>query len=76
MEKPVASKKYAGVPANNGEFTIIELSAVVSSEDNNNEPDQTNTGNQIAQTEYQRLLQVLTDQAEVVRTPIDELDDY
>ena len=74
MPKPDGVKQYAGLSSGSGEYTVVELSAVISNNENS-EKDPAKAV-QSAQAEYQRILEVLTSTAEVNRTPIEELEGY
>jgi len=71
MSKPEQGLIYDGLSAGAGEYVIIELSAVMSSDA---EPEQASIDNllqSIGGAEYQSALNYLGARAEVVRTPLD-----
>jgi len=73
MSKPEQGLIYDGLSAGAGEYVIIELSAVMSSDA---EPEQDSIDNllqSIGGAEYQSALDYLGARAEVVRTPLDEI---
>ena len=75
MPKPADGLEFDGVSSADGTYTVIELSAVLSSDDGlGNE-----TGGQALQralggAEYLAALKYLGARADVVKTPLDELD--
>ena len=73
MSKPEQGLIYDGLSPGSGEYVIIELSAVMSSDA---EPEQDSIDNllqSIGGAEYQSALNYLGARAEVVRTPLDEI---
>ncbi len=73
MSKPVQGLVYDGLSLGRGEYVIIELSAVMSSDA---EPEQDSIDNLLQSkggAEYQSALNYLGARAEVVRTPLDEI---
>jgi len=73
MSKPEQGLIYDGLSPGDGEYVIIELSAVMSSDA---EPEQASIDNllqSIGGAEYQSALNYLGARAEVVRTPLDEI---
>jgi peptidyl-prolyl cis-trans isomerase D len=73
MAKPEQGLIYDGLSPGSGEYVIIELSAVMSSDA---EPEQDSIDNllqSIGGAEYQSALNYLGARAEVVRTPLDEI---
>jgi peptidyl-prolyl cis-trans isomerase D len=73
MSKPELGLIYDGLSPGSGEYVIIELSAVMSSDA---EPEQDSIDNllqSIGGAEYQSALNYLGARAEVVRTPLDEI---
>ncbi len=77
MTKPVAGKlMFEGITEVDGDYTLIELSAVTAAE-----PDAESAGQQdsralaqaIAEYDYQALTKVLTEQADVIRNSVVEL---
>ena len=73
MTKPGAGPEYGGVTLANGDFAIIELSAVRSSGTNDDSAAE-RLVEATANAEYQALIDHVTRQAEIVRTPLDELE--
>lgn len=75
MAKPEQAAVYDGFTVGGGEYVIVELSAVLSSNTPlDEEVLQRITGNQ-GGAEYQASVKMLTSQAEVVKTPIEDLSD-
>jgi peptidyl-prolyl cis-trans isomerase D len=73
MSKPEQGLIYDGLSPGSGEYVIIELSAVLSSDA---EPEQDSIDNllqSIGGAEYQSALNYLGARAEVIRTPLDEI---
>jgi hypothetical protein len=73
MARPDQKLVYQGISVADGSYTIIELSAVIS---NNANVDQTAIDNLVrasASAEYQSVVKLLSDRAEVIRTPVEEL---
>jgi hypothetical protein len=79
MQKPQDGLVYEGLSLNGAEYLIIELSAVLS---NDGEADEVQSTGNLLQArgvaDYQSLTRYLGASAEVVRTPLEEidLDDY
>lgn len=74
MPRPEQGPVYEGQPMASGEYAIIELSAILT---NDSEADQAaldRLASAQANAEYQSVMQFVADQAEVVRTPIEDLD--
>ncbi len=73
MEKPAGRLAYDGVTLSDGSFAIVELSAVMSS-DEGEEGDLVN-GLRSAQSasDYRSILSQIVEQAEITRTPIEDL---
>jgi peptidyl-prolyl cis-trans isomerase D len=73
MSKPEQGLVYDGLSLSGGEYVIIELSAVMSSDA---EPEQDSIENLLQSTggaEYRSAVNYLGTRAEVVRTPLDEI---
>jgi peptidyl-prolyl cis-trans isomerase D len=73
MSKPEQGLVYDGLSLSGGEYVIIELSAVMSSDA---EPEQDSIENLLQSTggaEYRSAVNYLGNRAEVVRTPLDEM---
>ena len=75
MPKPDQGLVFEGLPQDSGEYVIIELSAVLS---NDAEADDAEASDNLLQAlggaEYQAVVKYLGARAEVVRTPLDEID--
>ena len=74
MPKPEQGLVYDGISVGGGEYAIIELSAVMS---NNAELDQETADNlqqALGAAEYQSALKYLGSRADVVKTPLEELE--
>ncbi len=75
MPRPEATAVYDGVVMPNGDYVVVELSEVrVSEEAAATDGVSENLAGAPAAAEYQSLLRLLTREAEVVRTPLDEFD--
>jgi len=73
MSRPDQGLVYQGFSLENGGYSIVELSAVIS---NNTNVDQTAIDNLVsasASAEYQSVVKLLSERAEVTRTPVGEL---
>jgi len=73
MPRPDQTLVYQGLSVGDGGYSIIELSAVIS---NNTNVDQTAFETLVkasASAEYQSVVKLLADRAEVTRTPVAEL---
>ncbi len=73
MPKPVTGPQFSGVTTANGDFAIIELSAVQAAAETDDSAADT-LAEATAAAEYQAVVDHIKRQAEVVRTPLDELD--
>ncbi len=73
MPKPGADPEFAGVTLADGEFAIIELSAV-RTDTASDESAADALVEATAGADYQALIDHVTRQAEIVRTPLDELE--
>jgi peptidyl-prolyl cis-trans isomerase D len=71
MAKPEQGPVFDGLSQNGGEYVIIELSAVLSNDDQQEGAD--NLRRTQAGVDYQSVLQYLGARADVVRTPLDEV---
>ena len=72
MPKPEQGLVFDGLSQNGGAYVIVELSAVLS-----NDEEQESTDNFLrarAGVDYQSIQKFLGERAEVVRTPFDEID--
>jgi peptidyl-prolyl cis-trans isomerase D len=73
MNKPVDGLVYEGQTQPNGDYSLVELSAVVSSDSEIDSQRVEAITNAAARADYQAVLKVLTSRVEVVRTPLSEL---
>jgi peptidyl-prolyl cis-trans isomerase D len=73
MSKPDQGPVFAGLPVEDGNYMIIELSAVLSNDGNTNRKALDELLKARGGTEYQSALKLLTNRAEVVRTPLEDL---
>ena len=73
MLKPEQGPVFEGLPVNNGNYAIIELSAVLSNDGNADSKALDELVKARGSVEYQSALKVLTNRAEVVRTPLEDL---
>ncbi|MDJ0777381.1 MAG: SurA N-terminal domain-containing protein [Gammaproteobacteria bacterium] len=75
MPRPDAAASFDGVVVPDGDYVVVELAEVrVSAEASASDDLTDNLANTVSAADYQSLLRLLTRQAEVVRTPPDELD--
>jgi len=75
MNKPEGASVYQGFTHANGDYSLVELIAVKAT-DNDSSDDQLNSlTTATAGQEYQSVLKLLANQAEVVRTPLSELEE-
>jgi peptidyl-prolyl cis-trans isomerase D len=72
MAKPDQGLVFDGLSHNGGEYVIIELSAVLSDDDQQENADSLLRAK--ASVDYQSVLKYLGARADVVRTPLDEID--
>ena len=73
MPRPDQKLIYQGLSIAGGGYIIIELSAVISNNTNVDQPAIDNFVSASASAEYQSVLKLLSDRAEVIRTPVEEL---
>jgi peptidyl-prolyl cis-trans isomerase D len=73
MPKPDQGPVFEGLSVANGNYAIIELSAVLSNDGNADRKALDGLTRTRAGAEYQATLKLLTDRAEVVRTPLQDL---
>ena len=73
MLKPEQGPVFEGLPVSNGNYAIIELSAVLSNDGNADSKALDELVKARGSVEYQSALKVLTNRAEVVRTPLEDL---
>ena len=74
MPKPEQGVVYDGVAVGGGEYAVIELSAVVSSATELEQETARNLQRARASAEYQAAVNYLGSRAEVVKTPLEELE--
>ena len=73
MKKPGGGLVFEGFSEANGDYSLIELSAVLSNDSSPAVEVVKAFSTASAKREYQSVIKALTDQAEVVKTPIEEL---
>lgn len=73
MDKTTSGVSYGGFTHSNGDFSLIELSAVESSDDDIDGKRVETMTTATARADYQAVLKLLANRAEVVRTPLSEL---
>ena len=74
MDKPAAGMIFEGLPRSDGSYSLVELSGVVSSDSEiDNEPVEA-LATAAARVEYLSVLKALTSNAEVIKTPLSELE--
>jgi peptidyl-prolyl cis-trans isomerase D len=73
MSKPEQGPVFEGLPVENGNYAIIELSAVLSNDGNADSEALDELVKARGVAEYQSALKVLSNRAEVVRTPLEDL---
>jgi len=73
MDKPPNGLEYQGLTHSNGNYSLVELSEVISNESNNDDKRIEALTAASAGADYQAVLEVLVNRAEVVRTPVSEL---
>ncbi len=73
MEKPTSGVSYSGFTHSNGGFSLIELSAVESNDEDIDGKRVETMATATARADYQAVLKLLANRAEVVRTPLSEL---
>ncbi|MDH5354021.1 MAG: hypothetical protein OEY09_06195, partial [Gammaproteobacteria bacterium] len=74
MKKPQGSPVYEGFSHANGNYSLIELIAVESEESQTLDEQLKSLTSAKSSQEYQSVLKFLASQAEVVRTPLSELE--
>ena len=75
MRKPDQGKVFDGVSKSNGEYVMLELSAVVSSDKAADSEALQSLDEGLGNLEYQAVLKLLTSQADITRTPPEDLED-
>jgi peptidyl-prolyl cis-trans isomerase D len=73
MGKPDQGPLFDGLALGNGEYVIVELSAVQASEGAGDEQALSGLTAAVAEADYRAAVDLLSSRAEVTRTPIDEL---
>ena len=73
MGKPDQGPLFNGLALGNGEYVIVELSAVQSNEDASDEQSLNGLTAAVGEADFRAAVDVLSSRAEVTRTPIDEL---
>jgi peptidyl-prolyl cis-trans isomerase D len=73
MPKPEQGPVFDGLSVANGNYAIIELSAVLSNDGNADRKALDELTQARARAEYQAALKLLADRADVVRTPLQDL---
>ncbi len=74
MSKPEGAAIYQGYPHSNGDYSLVELSAVDSVESESSSEQTKALTTATATQEYQSVIKLLASQADVVRTPLGELE--
>jgi peptidyl-prolyl cis-trans isomerase D len=74
MPKPDQGMKYEGVSLTNGSYNIVELSAVISNDSNTDNDTLESTNSANAGADYQSIVKMLGSRADVVKTPLEDLD--
>jgi hypothetical protein len=75
MSKPEQGPVFEGLSVANGNYAVIELSAVLSNDGNADRKALDELAEKRGGAEYQAALKLLTNRADVVRTPLQELQD-
>ena len=73
MSKPGQGTVFDGFSSGNGEFVIIELSAVLSNDTPLQQEVLERVSSSRAGAEYQATIKMLTSRADVVKTSVEEL---
>ncbi len=73
MPKPDQSAIFEGLPLASGEYTILELSAVLSNDADTDQKALEGLVQALGSSEYQSSLKLLGSRADVVRMPLEEL---
>ena len=74
MQKPGDGVVYQGVLSAGGDYNIIELSAVVSSDGSEDEETVGTLRSTMAAADYQAISRLLMSRSDVVRTPLEDLE--
>lgn len=75
MRKPDQGKVYDGLSKASGEYVMLELSAVVSSAKATDNEALKSLDEGLGNLEYQAIIKLLTTQADITRTPSEDLED-
>jgi peptidyl-prolyl cis-trans isomerase D len=73
MKKPINGLVFDGLTHANGDYSLIELSAVLSNDSNIDSQRVEALNSASATADYEMILKVLSSRAEVVRTPLSQL---
>jgi peptidyl-prolyl cis-trans isomerase D len=73
MPKPETSAVYDGLSLSNGDYVIVELSAVLSNDADVDQKALEGLADTQSNAEYQSAMKMLSGRADVVRTPLEEL---
>ena len=73
MKKPANGMVFDGLTRSNGDYSLIELSAVISNDSDIDSKRVEALNSASAAADYQTVLKVLAGRAEVVRTPLSQL---
>lgn len=73
MAKPEQGPVYDGLSVGNGEYVIVELSAVLSNDGNGDEQALDGLTAAIGEGDYRAAIDLLSNRAEVTRTPLEDL---
>ncbi len=73
MKKPANGMVFDGLTRSNGDYSLIELSAVISNDSDIDSKRVEALNSASAAADYQMLLKLLANRAEVVRTPLSQL---
>ena len=74
MPRPDHGVVYEGLSLSNGDYSIVELSAVISNDINASKEALDSLRSAIAGADYQSVVKLLAGRAEVVKTPLEDLD--
>lgn len=74
LPKPEQAAVYDGLSLANGDYVLIELSAVLSSDPDSESSKAEELASATAAAEYQSVLKLLSSRAKIVKTPLDELN--
>ncbi len=74
MPKPDQGMEYEGLPQPDGSYSIVELSAVISNDFGADDDLLEGMSSANAEADYQSVLKLLSSRAEVIQTPLEDLD--